>query len=166
MRRILADIVKKMRDVRKSGESIKVTAKQFGVSEATAFKYLKDIKLDKVIQHDLNSRGGRAGKGVIRHSIRGDKNVNTKLKYHDVELGLRHNRKALRDYLVHKYSHKCLICGYTEWNGKLIPLELDHIDGDYKNDSLGNLRIICPNCHAQTDTYKAKNRGKGRPNRK
>lgn len=43
------------------------------------------------------------------------------------------------------------------WNGKPITLELDHRNGNRMDNTLENLRIICPNCHSQTDTYKAKN---------
>ncbi|QOI71330.1 putative HNH homing endonuclease [Erwinia phage pEa_SNUABM_12] len=57
-------------------------------------------------------------------------------------------------------EEKCEICGNHEWNGKTIPLELDHIDGDHYNNDLENLRIICPNCHAQTDSHAGKNVGK------
>lgn len=53
---------------------------------------------------------------------------------------------------------KCEICGNSEWCGKPIPLQLDHIDGDSHNHVLENLRLICPNCHAQTETYCGKNK--------
>lgn len=43
------------------------------------------------------------------------------------------------------------------WNGKLLKLHLDHIDGNSENHKLNNLRILCPNCHSQTDTYAGKN---------
>jgi len=55
-------------------------------------------------------------------------------------------------------THQCEICGITEWNGKPTPIELDHIDGNHHNNSLSNLRIVCPNCHAQTDTYRGRNK--------
>jgi len=54
--------------------------------------------------------------------------------------------------------HRCECCGITEWNGKPAPIELDHIDGNRHNNTIDNLRILCPNCHAQTDTYRAKNK--------
>ena len=55
-------------------------------------------------------------------------------------------------------EHKCEACGITEWLGQPAPLELDHIDGNRVNHELKNLRLLCPNCHSQTDTYRSKNK--------
>lgn len=55
-------------------------------------------------------------------------------------------------------AHKCSCCGLHEWNGLPIPLELDHINGDGTDNTLDNTRLLCPNCHAQTDNYKSKNK--------
>ncbi|MDX1993356.1 MAG: DUF2116 family Zn-ribbon domain-containing protein [bacterium] len=66
-----------------------------------------------------------------------------------------------RRILVEEIGHRCEVCGLSEWMGKPIPIELDHINGDSDNNSRENLRLICPNCHAQTDTYKGANAGKG-----
>lgn len=54
----------------------------------------------------------------------------------------------------------CEECGISEWNGKPIMCEMDHIDGNSNNHSLDNLRILCPNCHSQTETFRFK-RGRG-----
>lgn len=52
----------------------------------------------------------------------------------------------------------CECCGITDWNGKPLNMELHHIDGNTSNNKLENLQILCPNCHAQTDTFRAKNK--------
>lgn len=53
--------------------------------------------------------------------------------------------------------HKCECCGMTEWLGNPIPLELHHKDGDKTHNELSNYELLCPNCHALTDSYRGKN---------
>ncbi|MDX9783083.1 MAG: hypothetical protein RBT35_08990 [Bacteroidales bacterium] len=55
------------------------------------------------------------------------------------------------------FEHKCQSCGLSEWLGNPIPLELHHRDGNKLNNNLDNLKMVCPNCHTLTDTYKSKN---------
>jgi Zn finger protein HypA/HybF involved in hydrogenase expression len=62
-----------------------------------------------------------------------------------------------RLYSVGLKSNACEECGTSEWNGKSIECEMDHINGDRTDHRLENLRILCPNCHSQTDTFRAKN---------
>ena len=52
----------------------------------------------------------------------------------------------------------CSECGIKDWNGKKLVLHLDHKDGNRHNHELKNLRLMCPNCHSQTDTYCGKNK--------
>jgi 5-methylcytosine-specific restriction endonuclease McrA len=56
-------------------------------------------------------------------------------------------------------ERRCEDCGLAEWNGKPIPLELHHVNGDSTDNRIENIRILCPNCHAQTATYRGKNIG-------
>ncbi|MBU8549993.1 HNH endonuclease [Streptomyces sp. Babs14] len=59
---------------------------------------------------------------------------------------------------------QCALCGNDGiWHGRPIPLEVDHVDGDWRNNRIENLRLLCPNCHSITDTYRG--RGKGRARR-
>jgi hypothetical protein len=57
-------------------------------------------------------------------------------------------------------EHRCACCGLTEWQARPIPLELDQINGDRADNRLENIRLLCPNCHAQTDTYRGRNVGR------
>lgn len=70
---------------------------------------------------------------------------------------------GLRDSLLIIRPHKCEHCGNDTQLGKPIPLEAHHIDGDHLNNELENLQLLCPNCHAQTDSQcgrNIKNKGK------
>ena len=75
------------------------------------------------------------------------------------------NRRTLRRILLKLNGHICSTCSNTEWMGVPITLELEHINGNPYDDKLKNLKMVCPNCHSQTPTYKSKNRGNGRTER-
>ena len=69
-------------------------------------------------------------------------------------------QKVLRGYVERHQmlEYKCVNCGCNgEWQGGLIALEIDHIDGNNSNNELINLRYLCPNCHALTSTYRGRN---------
>lgn len=68
----------------------------------------------------------------------------------------------LRRLLIQRDGRRCSGCKRKNWMGKPIPLESDHKDGNSKNNLPDNVRLLCPNCHAQTDNYKIKNLGNGR----
>ncbi len=73
----------------------------------------------------------------------------------------------VKKYLRIKYGNMCCLCGWAQKNQKtgLVPLVADHIDGNWKNNSEKNLRLLCPNCDSLTPTYAALNKGNGRNNR-
>lgn len=76
--------------------------------------------------------------------------------------GFANNEREARQFLISTAKHECSICNTREWQGKPVPLVMDHIDGHAENNSLDNIRFVCPNCDAQLPTYKSKNRGNGR----
>lgn len=67
-------------------------------------------------------------------------------------------REIIRKRLTEDRGYKCEICGLSEWEEKSITLQVDHIDGVSDNNMPDNLRLLCPNCHSQTPTYKGGNK--------
>lgn len=74
----------------------------------------------------------------------------------------------IKTYIFNKYNKKCAICGWNKINPytKHSSLEIEHKDGNYKNNDEENLILLCPNCHSLTSTYKGSNLNKGRKSRK
>jgi transcriptional antiterminator Rof (Rho-off) len=60
-------------------------------------------------------------------------------------------------YLKRFVEYKCSCCGISEWQGKAISLQIDHIDGNSKNNVKENIRWLCPNCHTQTHNWGFRN---------
>jgi len=93
---------------------------------------------------------------------------NTKKLFDKIESGnITLYFRNYKNYLIKKYGNKCMECGWCEINpvsGK-VPIELEHIDGDSTNNKLENLKLLCPNHHSLTPTYKSLNKGKGRHSR-
>jgi 5-methylcytosine-specific restriction endonuclease McrA len=69
------------------------------------------------------------------------------------------NRGNIKRRLLESGALKdeCSICGIREWQGKPLSLQIDHINGERLDYRLENLRILCPNCHSQTETFGGRN---------
>jgi 5-methylcytosine-specific restriction endonuclease McrA len=124
---------------------------------ASAYRSLDRLaaagEIDLSRYHGQDWRSGRTfperrRRSVERKLVQGRRTSTHELKTQLLALGIK--------------EHRCEGCGRARWNSHLIPLELDHIDGDRTDNRLENLRLLCPNCHAQTPTYRGRNIGRSR----
>lgn len=119
-----------------------------GGNYQTANNYIKKLSLDT--SHFLG-KGWNKGNSPNIYLNR------TTQDYLDNKYPIQSNKLRLRLLREGYFEHKCYKCNNTEWNDQPIPLELEHIDGNNQNNELSNLTILCPNCHAQTLTYRGRN---------
>ena len=145
--------------------------------------YNKALMMEQVDISDLKSDGlcrpsSNLGEGTIKCSICGRKFKNLisyqrhKSKNHNIgitfeeytrfSISKQSNKAKWRLIKEGILEEKCAICNNTLWMGLRVPLELDHIDGVKENWSISNLRLLCPNCHAQTECYRGANTKKAR----
>lgn len=68
--------------------------------------------------------------------------------------------ETIRQYLITKANNACELCGWNKKNPVTdsVPLEIHHIDGNYLNNDINNLQVLCPNCHALTPNYRNLNK--------
>ncbi len=71
-------------------------------------------------------------------------------------------------YLITIYGEKCMKCEWNERHTKTnkVPIQIHHIDGNWNNNKLKNLELLCPNCHSLSDTFGRLNKNLGGRNRK
>jgi 5-methylcytosine-specific restriction endonuclease McrA len=79
---------------------------------------------------------------------------------HELLASPRRTRRHVKLRLLHAgmLVNRCQTCGLTSWLGQPLTMHLDHINGKRNDHRLENLRMLCPNCHSQTDTYGGRNR--------
>ncbi len=113
------------------------------------------VKFDIDTSHFL---GGRANSGSL-HKGGPDKLLSDQILVSNRLNGRREAVHRLKRALIESgIAEQCLLCGLSsEWNGKKLVLQIDHIDGDFLNNNKENLRFLCPNCHSQTENFGRKN---------
>lgn len=161
--------------------------REYGCSGSNIKKVATRLGIELPIRRKVNSKE-TFNKGVTRVKTALCQNCNKEFKVYSGSTGkfcctaCQHefvHKEKYKDFLEHpekynraNYSPKsfkkdilieqnnvCAICGMKpEWNGKELVFILDHIDGHASHNYRSNLRLICPNCDSQLDTYKSKNK--------
>jgi 5-methylcytosine-specific restriction endonuclease McrA len=75
-------------------------------------------------------------------------------------------QNILRRYVLIRDGNICSSCHLVEWIGRVIPVEVHHLDGNGNNGRPENVVLLCPNCHALTSSFRGLNRGNGRASRR
>lgn len=142
------DILERKEDILKWIEEEQPKAymcQQLSCKQETLNKYLK--------QMGIEYKGQQSKKGQYK----GGKEYKPALYYIENNIAITSHKlknKLIRDGLK---ENKCEICGVSVWQGVQLPLELHHKDCNHYNNSLSNLQILCPNCHAIQDGNSGKN---------
>lgn len=67
------------------------------------------------------------------------------------------DRGILKKWLIEIVGESCVLCKIgPEWQGTYLSLQVDHINGINNDNRFENIRLLCPNCHSQTDTFAGK----------
>ena len=149
------------------------------------YKYTED-QLREAVKNSICIRGVLSCLGIV---TAGGNYSTTKKRIKGLQLDTSHftgmawsknkklgSKRPIEEYLSNKYfigsnnlkqrlikekifNRLCSNCLLDTWLSKPIPLELDHINGNHDDNSLSNIRLLCPNCHAQTNNYRGKNKG-------
>ena len=137
-------------------------------SSVCARQFSSTIKKDEKNRKISNSLKGRTvlSKEKMSDFIKKGQVASAKIYREKFSSGWEGDWEALSEHLkrvklLEEQHHKCFICGMISWMDKPIKLQMDHIDGNRFNNRRNNLRMICPNCHSQTDTYCSNNSAKG-----
>lgn len=120
-------------------------ARQLNCNPKTVTKLLEDL--------GIQYKGNKAGKGTTKA-----RNDYMPLEQYLLKSADIQTNKVRVKLLREGYKeHRCEHCGLTTWLGNPIPLEVHHKDGNRHNNVLENYELLCPNCHAFTESYRGKN---------
>lgn len=145
--------------------AIKNLAKNLGVDlsnyKPKIVQHSVEMKMCKFCGKQVKHNGNIFCSAKCSNEFKKKEKYDYYLNHQDEFIGREINYNWLKKIMLEQQNHKCSICGTSDkWNGKELHFIMDHINGDATNNSADNLRLICPNCDSQLDTYKSKNKGK------
>lgn len=109
--------------------------------------------LDKM---GIEYKGNQSGKGLNKNSGK----YMPLVEYLQNSKDIQTNKVRLKLLKEGYKKAQCEKCGLSEWLGNPIPLEVHHIDGNSHHNEISNYQLLCPNCHALTNSYRGKNSAK------
>lgn len=154
---------KEILKLRSLGYTYNEIVKELGCAKSTVSYHCGDRQSEKHLERVRKRRKDRDCPYCGKHVSRPDSkfcNVECYQKYQPVrrlkllEDGRLKSNNTIRKVLIEKHGEFCFECDQGGvWNNKPLMLQVDHIDGDSDNNKEDNLRLLCPNCHTQTDTF-------------
>jgi len=147
-----------LREAVLSSSSFRQVLSRLGLVEAGG-NYASIQRIIRELNLDTSHFSGRAWRRGETSPPRQPRSLEELLKKDVVFDSFKLKNKILKEGLKER---KCEGCDLTQWRDVPIPLELDHINGERKDNRLENLRLLCPNCHALTETYRGRKLAKCR----
>lgn len=128
----------------KEGQSKAYMARQLNCNPKTINPILERL--------GLTYSGNMSGKGLSKN-----RSKLTLMEYLATSKDIQSNKVRIKLLEEGLKEHQCECCGLTTWLDNPIPLELHHKDGNRHNNTIENFALLCPNCHAFTESYRGKN---------
>jgi 5-methylcytosine-specific restriction endonuclease McrA len=167
-----------VRELHETGLTGRAIAEQLGIAPATVCHHLRRLgvpaqrqprydwaEVQRFYDEDnsitkCQRRVGMARKTFLDAAHRGAIVTRPQAMPVDQLLSGRRNRNHVKQRLIAAglREPRCARCGIDEWRGQPIALQLHHVNGHGQHNRLENLELLCPNCHAQTDTWGGRNR--------
>jgi predicted transcriptional regulator len=155
----------------KPATTIKKLSKKYNLSNSTIQKYTSRITSNEIRYCDncgkeLIITQNKFCSPLCHNTFKTKRKYEYYLNNEEEFCTVSYSPRYLKKHILIEQNYQCSICHNDNvWNGKEIIFIADHIDGDASNNRRKNLRLICPNCDSQLETYKSKNKNSARKER-